>query len=170
MRRGLYVYICAGRVGFSQLEINDNRRWGTVGEGFSIFEKNNKTTWDQKPLAYIIAITTYVNSKKQPIVISCGIFQTGGGLNLQSSHARESEEGRRSTQTTTSHDTAQKFHKPIYLPVKIRQCKAREEYACNVHVHVPIDNGWLVVGASTTVRVQRYLAVSVYGVRSGATL
>jgi hypothetical protein len=41
----------------------------TTGDGellekvFLFLKKNNKTTWDQKPLAYIIAITTYVNLK-----------------------------------------------------------------------------------------------------------
>jgi hypothetical protein len=35
------VHICACGVRFSQLGINGNLRWGTVGEGFSVFEKNN---------------------------------------------------------------------------------------------------------------------------------
>jgi hypothetical protein len=163
------VYICAGRVGFSQLEINDNRRWGTVGEGFSIFEKNNKTTWDQKPLAYIIAITTYVNSKKQPIVISCGIFQTGGGLNLQSSHARESEEGRRSTQTTTSHDMAQKFHK-AYLFAGQDKTMQGKRGVCVQRTCTCTDRQRMARRRCVNDCACATLASGKYGVRSGATL
>jgi hypothetical protein len=33
------AHIYARGVSFSQLGINDNPRWGTVGEGFSVFAK-----------------------------------------------------------------------------------------------------------------------------------
>jgi hypothetical protein len=35
------AYICTHGVGFSQLGTNDNLRWGSVGESFSVFAKKN---------------------------------------------------------------------------------------------------------------------------------
>jgi hypothetical protein len=50
MRSGLlraYIRIYAYGVGFSQLGINDNLRWGTVEKVFFVSsKKNNNATWD----------------------------------------------------------------------------------------------------------------------------